>query len=277
MSQPDPIEAIVPHLRRFARALTGSQASGDAYVEATLQALVADPTPLTKGSVKIALYRVFITIWNSVSLNTEARPEQANPNLSVVDRRLAAITPLPRQAFLLTSVEGFPPEAAAEVLGVNERTLAQLLEQAGREMAEQLSTKVLIIEDEPLIALDLSDFVRSLGHQVTTVARTHLGAVAAVKKEKPGLILADIRLADDSSGLDAVSEILGIVEVPVIFITAFPELLLTGRRPEPTFLITKPFHYPAVKALISQALFFNAKAHRPQTSASHRSSANLSI
>jgi DNA-directed RNA polymerase specialized sigma24 family protein len=277
MSQLDSVEAIVPHLRRFARALTGSQASGDAYVEATLQALVADPSPLTRGSVKIALYRVFLKIWNSVKLNTDAEPEAASPSLSVVDRRLAAITPLPRQAFLLTSVEGFSPEAAAEVLEVSERTLGELLDQAGREMAEQLATKVLIIEDEPLIALDLSDFVRSLGHQVITVARTHLSAVDAVRKEKPGLILADIRLADDSSGLEAVSEILSIIEVPVIFITAFPELLLTGKRPEPTFLITKPFHYPAVKALISQALFFNAKAQRPRVTPPPSKGVNLSL
>ena len=269
MSQLNSIASIVPHLRRFARALCGSQDSGDAYVEATLQTLVADASPLTKGSIKIALYRVFLKIWNSVSVNTSAMPaDQVNSSISAVDRRLAAITPLPRQAFLLTSVEGFTPEAAAEVLGMSEASVAELLEQAGREMAEQLTTKVLIIEDEPLIALDLSDFVRGLGHKVTTVARTHLSAVEAVRKEQPGLILADIRLADDSSGLDAVSDILKIVEVPVIFITAFPELLLTGQRPEPTFLITKPFHYPAVKAVMSQALFFNAKARRAPTDVS---------
>jgi DNA-directed RNA polymerase specialized sigma24 family protein len=271
MAQLDSIETVVPHLRRFARALAGSQSSGDAYVEATLQALVADPSPLAKSSTKTALYRVFVKIWNSVSLNTECETEQTGASLSAVDRKLAAMTPLPRQAFLLTSVEGFTPEAAADVLGVGEHALSDLLEQAGREIAEQLTTKVLIIEDEPLIALDLSDFVRSLGHEVTTVARTHVGAVEAVRKEQPGLILADIRLADNSSGLDAVSDILAIVEVPVVFITAFPELLLTGQRPEPTFLITKPFHYPAVKAVISQALFFNAKARRPRAGAPSQS------
>ena len=47
-------------------------------------------------------------------------------------------------------------------------------------------------------------------------------------------------------------------QVPVIFITAFPERLLTGERPEPTFLITKPFQRSTVKAAISQALFFDA-------------------
>ena len=78
----------------------------------------------------------------------------------------------------------------------------------------------------------------------------------------PGLVLADIQLADGSSGLDAVNEILTEIEVPVIFITAFPERLLTGEKPEPAFLITKPFRPEAVKAAISQALFFDRKASK---------------
>lgn len=71
------------------------------------------------------------------------------------------------------------------------------------------------------------------------------------------MVLADIQLADGSSGIDAVNDILAASAIPVIFITAFPEHLLTGERPEPTFLVTKPFDENMVKALISQALFFN--------------------
>ena len=76
----------------------------------------------------------------------------------------------------------------------------------------------------------------------------------------PDLILSDIQLADGSSGIDAVNEILARTALPVIFITAFPESLLTGERPEPAFLVTKPFNEDMVKALISQALFFNDAA-----------------
>ena len=82
------------------------------------------------------------------------------------------------------------------------------------------------------------------------------------------MVLADIQLADGSSGIDAVNEILhSRFEVPVIFITAYPERLLTGERPEPTFLITKPFLPDMVKALVSQALFFEtrSKARTRQT------------
>jgi CheY-like chemotaxis protein len=126
------------------------------------------------------------------------------------------------------------------------------------EIERQTHADVLIIEDEPIIAMDIESIVRDLGHNVTGVAVTRDEAVSQARKSPPGLVLADIQLADDSSGIDAVKDILGEFSVPVIFITAFPERLLTGTRPEPTFLITKPFQRSTVKAAISQALFFDA-------------------
>ena len=143
----------------------------------------------------------------------------------------------------------------------------ELIDLAGREIAAQVATDVLIIEDEPMIAMDLESIVEGLGHRVTSVARTHGEAVKAVDQHKPGLVLADIQLADGSSGLDAVNEMLSTFAVPVIFITAYPDRLLTGERPEPAFLITKPYQPDTVKAIISQALFFERHARlrdRPQ-------------
>jgi CheY-like chemotaxis protein len=132
------------------------------------------------------------------------------------------------------------------------------LGQAEGELRNQLATDVLIIEDEPIIGLDLTRLVLELGHRVTGVAATRAEAVALARRAEPGLVLADIRLADGSSGMDAAEDILESFEIPVIFITAFPEHLLTGDRPEPAFLITKPFREEAVKALIGQALFFHS-------------------
>jgi len=139
----------------------------------------------------------------------------------------------------------------------------ELIDQAASQIAEQVATNVLTIEDEPMIAIDLADLVTGLGHDVCDTARTHKEAVAAFRKHQPGLVLADIQLADGSSGLDAVNEILESFDVPVIFITAYPERLLTGSRPEPTFLVNKPFRTETVQAVISQALFFDYKARRP--------------
>jgi DNA-directed RNA polymerase specialized sigma24 family protein len=255
-------QAIAPHLpylRRFARALSGTQAAGDAYVAATLEVLIEDPNQFDDSlDSRVALYRTFAGLWNSVGINLEPeRPSTANP----VDRKIESITPLPRQAFLLSSVEGFSVDAIAEILDLDRKEVEALIDQAGREIAVQVATDVLVIEDEPMIAMDLESIVEGLGHRVMGVARTHSEALKATAKEKPGLVLADIQLADGSSGLDAVNDMLGSFQVPVIFITAYPDRLLTGERPEPAFLITKPYQPDTVKAIISQALFFERRAH----------------
>jgi CheY-like chemotaxis protein len=254
------VAQYLPYLRRYARALTGSQTSGDAYVVATLEALVADPSIVTSPNrARVALYRLFTKIWNSISLNEVSRPVETNmPG----EQKLANITPMPRQAFLLVALEGFSEDDAAHVLDIDVVKLRALIEESGRELAAEIATDVLIIEDETFIAMELEGLVESLGHRVLGVARTHSEAIALTKKKSPGLILADIQLADGSSGLDAVNELLRSFEVPVIFITAYPERFLTGERPEPAFLIAKPFQPATVSAIASQALFFERTARR---------------
>jgi DNA-directed RNA polymerase specialized sigma24 family protein len=259
MSTAEALAANLPTLRRYARALSGTQSSGDAYIAATLEAIVEDPSIL-KGShnEKTNLYKAFTRIWNSVHVNEKADPGSA------ADRHLSGITPAPRQAFLLTALEGFAEEETADILGVTVSEVRQLVEECGRELAAEIATDVLIIEDEPMIAMELETLVLGLGHKVTGIARTRSEAGLLGGSWTPGLILADIRLADESSGLDAVNDLLKAYEVPVIFITAYPERYLTGERPEPTFLITKPFEPTMVSAVISQALFFQRNAKKSQ-------------
>jgi CheY-like chemotaxis protein/DNA-directed RNA polymerase specialized sigma24 family protein len=262
MSPSQAVAAELPRLRRFARALTGNQESGDAYVVATLQALVADTSLVpADAEARLSLYRLFLTVWNSIDVNRQPSPPSDNPALAASDRRLQAITPMAREAFLLTALEGFSTDEAALVLNVNKTRLRQLLDEASRQIAEDTASTVLIIEDEPVIALDLAHLLQQHGHEVIGVARTHREAVTIANARTPGLVIADIKLADDSSGLDAVQEILRSISLPVIFITAYPERLLTGERPEPTYLLSKPFHPDAVRALISQATFFHGGSH----------------
>jgi CheY-like chemotaxis protein len=244
----------LPYLRRYARALAGSQRGGDAYVAAALEALVEDPALLSAASgPRVGLYRAFARIWNSVCLNASVGPIHGLP---APEQRLAAITPLPRQAFLLLALEEFSEDDAALVLDIEVETLRTLVDESGREIALEVATDVLIIEDEALIALELQELVESLGHTTVGIASTHAEAIALAKDKQPGLILADVRLADGSSGLDAVNELLQSMKPPVIFITAFPQQFLTGNRPEPAFLINKPFQRATVSAVVSQALFF---------------------
>ncbi|MCK0196033.1 response regulator [Ancylobacter sp. 6x-1] len=261
MSTSQLVAQYLPFLRRYARALCGSQSAGDAYVTALLEALIAEPDSLDRNvDTRVSLYRLLTRLWNSVAINNEVDP--AAPAVRG-EQRLGHITPLVRQAFLLVSLEGFDEQDAATVLDIDVPRLRGLVEDAGRELAAEIATDVLIIEDEPFIALDLEGLVESLGHRVTGIARTHSEAVALARRRTPGLVLADIQLADGSSGLDAVNELIESVEVPVIFITAYPERFLTGVRPEPAFLIAKPFQPSTVAAVISQALFFERKA-RPR-------------
>jgi CheY-like chemotaxis protein/DNA-directed RNA polymerase specialized sigma24 family protein len=247
----------LPFLRRYARALTGSQGHGDAYVRATLEAIVAAPQEFPRDiDPRLGLYRMFEAIWSSSTDDRDAPSEHA-PGEALTQARLARVTPLSRQALLLTAMEGFTPEDCAYLMDMPVAEVIELVDQSLREIDAQTRAGVLIIEDEPMIAMDLESIVRDLGHTVTNVAVTRDEAVAAARADRPGLVLADIQLADDSSGIDAVKDILADFPVPVIFITAFPERLLTGERPEPTFLITKPFQRATVKAAIAQALFFD--------------------
>ncbi len=262
MSVSQAISSHIPYLRRFARALSGSQASGDASVLATLEAIVTDPSGFQSGhDIRTALYRAFLKVW-ALTPNPNPQDGSSAPDEAGARRSLDAISLRPRIAFLLSSLEGFETAEVAKALDCTPSEASRLIDVASKEIADQIRTDVLIIEDEPFIALDLQTLVEELGHHVIGIARTHREAVKTIESHKPGLILADIQLADGSSGLEAVNQILGNMEVPVIFITAYPERFLTGQPPEPAFLITKPFGVDSLKAVISQALFFDRRSKR---------------
>lgn len=246
----------LPYLRRYARAVTGTQTAGDAYVTAILEALIADISAFPDcQNDKVALFKLFSSFYQSSSVDA---PQPTSPWKweQKMASRLQHTHPQARQALLLRLIEEFTVREIAEILSVSEEKTQTLLEIAEQEVAKETEADILIIEDEPLIAMDIERLVSDLGHKVVGVARTKDDAVALWSKERPSMVLADIQLADGSSGIDAVNDILSETDIPVIFITAFPERLLTGERPEPAFLVTKPFRADAVKVLISQALMF---------------------
>jgi CheY-like chemotaxis protein len=250
----------LPYLRRYARALTGSQASGDAHVRAALTALLGGDQSLMEGvPPRVGLNRLFHAIWQS---GAEHYDEAANSNAGTKspEGRLKSLSAAKRAALLLTAVEAFSLEEAAFIVDESPEEVESAILDAQKTIDSQLASKVLIIEDEPIIALDLENLVTELGHKVVAIAATKDDAVAKAKSERPGLVLADINLGEGGSGIDAVSEILASFDIPVIFITAYPEKLLTGERPEPTYLIAKPFLPETVQATVGQALFFHPVA-----------------
>ena len=260
MSMSQTLAPHLPYLRRYARALTGSQSSGDTHVRAALTALLAGDHSLMEGvPPRVGLYRIFHAIWQSGAEHYDETAQAAvagkNP-----EGRLKSLSASKRAALLLTAVEAFSLEEAAFIIDETPEEVEAAILGAQKTIDSQLASKVLIIEDEPIIALDLENLVTELGHKVVAIAATRDEAVAKAHSERPGLVLADINLGEGGSGIDAVSEILASFDIPVIFITAYPEKLLTGERPEPTYLIAKPFLPETVQATVGQALFFHPVA-----------------
>jgi CheY-like chemotaxis protein len=260
MSMTQTLAPHLPYLRRYARALTGSQRSGDAHVRAALQALLTGDQALTEGvPPRVGLYRLFHAIWQSGAEHYDEAGEPAAAGKSP-ENRLRALTAAKRAALLLTAVEAFSPEEAAFIIDESPEEVEKAILDAQKTIDSQLASRVMIIEDEPIIAMDLENLVAELGHKVVAVASSKDEAVSKAHSERPGLVLADINLGEGGSGIDAVSEILSAFDIPVIFITAYPEKLLTGERPEPTYLIAKPFLPETVQATVGQALFFHPVA-----------------
>ncbi len=252
----DALGECLPYLRRYARALTGSQTSGDAFAAAALEAILTDRSVLDGVDTRTGVFRVLYRIWSSAG----APIEDGESGLKAkAQKHLSTLTNHSREALLLHTIEGFSFKEVGTIVGVDEQEASQLVQIARREMADNATGSVMIIEDEAIIAMDIESIVADMGHRVTGIARTREEAVKLGKADAPDLILADIQLADNSSGIDAVNDLLGELGTrPVIFITAFPERLLTGNKPEPAFLISKPYTVDQVISAVSQAMFFSS-------------------
>jgi DNA-directed RNA polymerase specialized sigma24 family protein/CheY-like chemotaxis protein len=252
----DQLGANIPYLRRFARAMTGSQTSGDTFAAAALEALLVDRSILDGMDTKTGLFKVLYGIWASAG----APVEEGESGLQAkAQRHLAKLTNNSREALLLHTIEGFSYDEIATIIGIEQGEAEELIKIARREMADSATGSVMIIEDEAIIAMDIESIVSEMCHRVTGIARTRDEAVKLGKADVPDLILADIQLADNSSGIDAVNDLLADLGLrPVIFITAFPERLLTGNKPEPAFLISKPYSVEQVESAVSQAMFFSS-------------------
>lgn len=246
----------LPQLRRFARLLSGDQVAGDWLLASVLQTLIGAPSRLRRDvPVRAALYSLLLDVFDRSRTVIVPPPARS----TAIQKRLQAIAPSARRVFLLVTVEQFSLADAADILSTTPQQVAAFLEDAGAEIARQIATRVLIVEDEPLIAHLLETILEDMGHKLVGQASTRDEACRIFAREKPGLVLADIQLADGSTGIAAAQEILGLADTPIIFITAFPERLLAdGRRPQPTSVLPKPFRAEDVKAVVSQTLFLRS-------------------
>jgi CheY-like chemotaxis protein/DNA-directed RNA polymerase specialized sigma24 family protein len=245
----------LPYLRRYARALVGSQERGDQYMRVFLEAILEDPQRIpADGNLRVQIFAVFHDVCTLLHATDEEDTAAPLEGLVPVEARLSQLTPTQRQVLLLVSLEGFSFEDVGFILHLPETEVRDLLDAARKEMQRQHPARILIVEDEPLIAMDIARIVEEMGHTVCGTAADHAAAVALAKRESPHIVLADIQLKGGDSGIEAVQDILNGISVPVVFVTGFPERLLTGERLEPTFVVTKPFKPEALVSVIGQAL-----------------------
>ena len=226
----------VVFLRRYARALTGSQGYGDKLagdVRAGMGGKIVLP------NTKVALFQRFHDRWPVL------RPQTKGQELP----------PLSREVVLLHSLEDFTLQEVGTILRLPFGIVHRLFDEGLAELMRMRPSRILLIEDETLIAMDMSNAITDMGHTTVGVARTKAEAISLARNEGPELILSDIKLADGSSGIEAVHDIVADdPTIAVIFVTGFPEQLLTGALREPAFVINKPYRVRQVMGAISQAL-----------------------
>jgi DNA-directed RNA polymerase specialized sigma24 family protein len=254
------IEAItraLPMLRRFARAAVGSQAAGDALVREAMPALVSAAASWTPGALDLR-GALFAALARTIRASTiVAFP---NPTGAPLSQALASLAPLERDALLLTTLENFTEAEAAVILSTTPGTVREWIAEA-REVLRRLEpARVLIIEDDDLIAEAMARVVTTMGHSVVHRAIAESDALVAARASSPHLVLADIQLGAGGDGLNAAQAIVAETPVPVIFVTGFPERLLTGEAPEPAFVVSKPYREETLRTAIGQALATRARA-----------------
>ncbi|HEX5080260.1 MAG TPA: response regulator [Geminicoccaceae bacterium] len=260
----------VPRLRRHARLLSGSKDVGDEYVRIALELIVAEPGRLAGGDERTMLFRSFHAVWSALNDSSQRKAGDAITIEDRLDQGLAALAPIERRVLLLAVVEEMTLEQVATILDLDVGTVRGHLTKARSHLRHEVELPVLIIEDEPMIAIELSQIVREMGLSVAgTAARQDEAVVAAATAdaEQLGLVLADIQLQDCGNGIAAAQQILERYSVPIVFVTGFPERLLTGNGLEPAFVVAKPFDAEGLKVTIAHALSTYARekdavAHR---------------
>ena len=224
--------------------------------------------PPRGGDVKIRLFRAFHAAWRVVETTIrEASPLEETELGDRVEQGLGALPPMERRVILLAVVERFTYSEVAQILDLDEARVVELLAKARRDLHAQVSVPVLIIEDETVIAMELGRMMQEMGHTVVGMAAREATALELFERMSPRLVLCDIKLLDDDNGIVAAQRILQRFDVPVVFVTAFSELLLTGGRLEPAFVVSKPFEAETLKVTVAQALSTYAS---PDTASIHK-------
>lgn len=236
----------LPYLRRYARALGGSPAQGDALVTRALERVLEDDdaTDLTRP----ALYRRLNALYDE---DGRGARQSAHP----VEAALCALDEADRRLYLLVNLEDVALPDAADILELAPEDAVDRLSAAREAVRARLTAVIMIVEDDAIIAFDLAETVRGMGHIVCGTAATMDEALSVAAEHTPTLALMDIRLAEGDNGIEVARELRRQRFLPVIFVTAFPDELAKRGLEHLGPVIPKPFTREHIEQAITRAVF----------------------
>jgi DNA-directed RNA polymerase specialized sigma24 family protein/ActR/RegA family two-component response regulator len=259
--------AQLPYMRRYGRALTGSTTRGDDLVTRGVEAALTEPDRYQLDIddelvTRRRLYTLLNTLFDTDMSAGKLQPaEPGHP----IEAALNSLPEQERRVFLLVSLEELPTSQAAEVMGLTADEARDALARAQNAMREQLVANILIVEDDAIIAYDLTETVLGMGHKVCGTAATMEEALAAAAVNQPSLALMDLRLAHGGSGITTAQALRETRALPIIFVTAFAEELKQRGLDYLGPVIKKPFTREQIERAITQAVFTPRPGDAPPT------------
>ncbi|WP_245613094.1 PhyR family response regulator anti-anti-sigma factor [Skermanella stibiiresistens] len=261
--------AQLPYMRRYGRALTGSTSRGDDLVTRAMEDALGDPVTFRldadeEVATRRRLYALLNTLFDAPTGGAggkTAATEAGHP----MEAALGTLPELERRVFLLVSLEELPTSQAADVLDLPVEQIREALGRAQNAMREQLVANILIVEDDAIIAYDLTETVLAMGHKVCGTAATMEEALAAAAANQPSLALMDLRLAHGGSGITTAQALRESRALPIIFVTAFAEELKQRGLDYLGPVIKKPFTREQIERAITQAVFTPRPGDAPPT------------
>ncbi|MCY4334272.1 MAG: response regulator [Litoreibacter sp.] len=246
----DILDAVMPFLRRYGRALSGCRRTGDQLANRARQLARPKILDVSVRAIRIELFRALADIWEDPPMLSFSQVAARN--------RMRQVSRHSREVLLLRTIEEFVFEDIALILRIEPESVPALFETALLEMPYRPRKRVLLIEDDTLIAMDMANCVSEMGCEVTGVARTAAQAIEMGRDMAPELIIASTELAEGSSGRAAVSALQARhPKLDAVFVSPYPEHYLTGATSEPVLIIAKPCFDVQVRSVVSQSFILS--------------------